>query len=167
MSKKPSKSKPSTPASQNPSTPKEFAPIQSMADWLAGWLETSGMEEVEVEHKGLRLRLRKPGSGTYVQAAPAAVMPTAPVATAKSESLASTANTFNSPMVGTFYRSPGPDAASFVEVGDSVKAGQTLCIIEAMKTMNPIAAEKPGVVKKVLAQNAQPVEFGQPLFVIE
>lgn len=159
MSKKPA-AKPAV-----KSAPSEFAPLQTMADWLAGWLEQSGMEEVEVEHKGLRLRLRKPGSGTFVAAAPAAAMPTAPVATAKSETPA--ANTFNSPMVGTFYRSPGPDASSFVEVGDTVKPGQTLCIIEAMKTMNPITAEKPGKVTKVIAQNAQPVEFGQPLFVIE
>lgn len=159
--------KASTPAkAATKAAPAEFAPLQTMADWLAGWLESSGMEEVEVEHKGLRLRLRKPGSGTFVAAAPAAAaMPTAPVATAKAE--IKPTNIFNSPMVGTFYRSPGPDASAFVDVGDSVKPGQTLCIIEAMKTMNPIAAEKAGKVTKILAENAQPVEFGQPLFVIE
>lgn len=163
MSKKPA-AKPSTPASQKPNTQQELAPLQTMADWLAGWLEQSGMEEVEVEHNGLRLRLRKPGSGTYV-AAPATTSPSIPAP--QNPSTPSPANTFNSPMVGTFYRSPGPDASAFVEEGTVVKAGQTLCIIEAMKTMNPITADKPGKVVKVLAENAQPVEFGQPLFVIE
>lgn len=70
------------------------------------------------------------------------------------------------PMVGTFYRSASPEAASFVEVGDKVKKGQTLCIIEAMKTMNHIEADKDGVVSKILVENASPVEFGEPLFVI-
>ena len=70
-------------------------------------------------------------------------------------------------MVGTFYRASGPDAKPFVEVGQSVKAGDTLCIIEAMKLMNEIEAEKSGVVKEILVENATPVEFGEPLFIIE
>lgn len=72
-----------------------------------------------------------------------------------------------SPMVGTFYRSPTPGAKSFVELGSSVNVGDTLCIIEAMKILNQIEAEKSGVITKILMENAQPVEFGQPLFVIE
>ena len=72
-----------------------------------------------------------------------------------------------SPMVGTFYRSPTPGAKSFVEIGTSVKVGDTLCIIEAMKILNPINADKEGVIAKVLVDNAQPVEYNQPLFVIE
>ena len=72
-----------------------------------------------------------------------------------------------SPMVGTFYRAPGPNATSFVEVGQSVNAGDTLCIIEAMKLMNEIEAEKAGVVTAILVENGQPVEYGEPLFIIE
>ena len=72
-----------------------------------------------------------------------------------------------SPMVGTFYRSPSPGAKPFVEVGDTVKAGQTICIIEAMKLMNEIESDKDGVVKAILVENGQPVEYGEPLFVIE
>jgi len=72
-----------------------------------------------------------------------------------------------SPMVGTFYRASAPDAKAFVEVGDTVKAGQTICIIEAMKLMNEIESDKDGVVKAILAENGQPVEYGEPLFVIE
>ncbi len=72
-----------------------------------------------------------------------------------------------SPMVGTFYAAPAPDAEPFVKAGDHVSAGDTLCIIEAMKIMNPIEAEVSGTIKKILVQNAEPVEFGQPLFVIE
>ncbi|EMS1754330.1 acetyl-CoA carboxylase biotin carboxyl carrier protein, partial [Neisseria gonorrhoeae] len=71
-----------------------------------------------------------------------------------------------SPMVGTFYRAPGPNAAAFVEVGQQVKAGDTLCIIEAMKLMNEIEAEKSGTVKEILVENGTPVEFGEPLFII-
>jgi acetyl-CoA carboxylase biotin carboxyl carrier protein len=71
-----------------------------------------------------------------------------------------------SPMVGTFYRAPSPGAKPFVEVGDTVKAGQTVCIIEAMKLLNEIEADKDGVVKSILAENGQPVEYGEPLLVI-
>lgn len=74
--------------------------------------------------------------------------------------------TINSPMVGTFYRSPSPGAKSFVEIGQSVKAGDTVCIIEAMKLMNEIEAECDGVIREVLVDNGSPVEFGQPLFVL-
>lgn len=72
-----------------------------------------------------------------------------------------------SPMVGTFYRSPSPGAKSFIEVGQSVNAGDTLCIIEAMKLMNEIEADRSGVVKAILVEDGQPVEYGEPLFVIE
>lgn len=140
--------------------PFELGVLDALADWLDG----SPLEEVEIEQKGLRLRLKKPGGGVAVVAAPA------PAGASKGkaeEAVAEEGETFKSPMVGTFYAASGPDAAPFVRAGDSVRAGQTLCIIEAMKTMNPITADKPGVVRKVLAQNAQPVEYGQPLFVIE
>ncbi len=80
---------------------------------------------------------------------------------------ASTGQTIKAPIVGTFYRSPTPDQPAFVNVGDRVEVGKVLCIIEAMKLMNEIEAEVSGVIKEILVQNAQPVEYGQPLFVIE
>ena len=91
-------------------------------------------------------------------AAPAAVVPAAPPA--------ATGHVVKSPMVGTFYRAPNPGAAPFVEVGQSVKEGQPLCIIEAMKLLNEIEADKSGVIKEILVENGEPVEYGQPLFVI-
>jgi acetyl-CoA carboxylase biotin carboxyl carrier protein len=93
-------------------------------------------------------------------AAPAAT-PTAPVVEVE------TGHTVKSPMVGTFYRSPSPDAKAFVEIGQAIKEGEPICIIEAMKIMNEIEADKSGTVTRVLCENGQAVEFGQPLFVIE
>jgi acetyl-CoA carboxylase biotin carboxyl carrier protein len=102
-------------------------------------------------------------------AAPAVTAPAAvsvAVAPAPSEPAEPEGHQVKSPMVGTFYRSASPGAKPFVEVGDSVEVGDTLCIIEAMKLMNEIESDKSGVVKQVLAENGQPVEFGQPLVVI-
>ncbi len=96
--------------------------------------------------------------------APAAAVPAAPAAEAAPQPAG---HRVTSPMVGTFYRSPSPGAAPFVNVGDTVKVGQTLCIIEAMKILNEIESDKDGVVQAVLVENGQAVEFGQPLFVIE
>lgn len=81
--------------------------------------------------------------------------------------VAETGHATKSPMVGTFYRSASPGAKSFVEVGDAVKEGDTICIIEAMKILNEIEADKTGVIKRILAENGQAVEYGQPLFIIE
>lgn len=137
-------------------------------DQLAKWLETTGLEEVEIETAGTRLRLRKPGVAVAAMAAPvAAAAPAAIPAPLKAEPAADSANTFKSPMVGTFYRSGSPDAAPFVKEGDSVSTGQVLGIIEAMKTMNQIEADRPGTVTKILVANAQAVEYGQPLFIIQ
>ncbi|MFZ6646397.1 acetyl-CoA carboxylase biotin carboxyl carrier protein [Undibacterium sp. TJN25] len=96
-----------------------------------------------------------------MQAAPVAAAPVAPAAPAVPEG-----HIVKSPMVGTFYRSSAPGAAAFVEIGASVKAGATLCIIEAMKLLNEIESDTTGVVKQILVENGQPVEYGQPLFVI-
>ena len=87
----------------------------------------------------------------------------------ESDSLASNENreTINSPIVGTFYRAPSPEADMFVQIGDKVTAETVVCIVEAMKVMNEIKAEKSGVIKEILVENAQPIEYGQPLFVIE
>jgi acetyl-CoA carboxylase biotin carboxyl carrier protein len=105
-----------------------------------------------------------PSPAAAAGAAPSAVVPVpaaAPAPPAEPEG-----HVVKSPMVGTFYRAATPGAKAFVEVGDSVQVGDTLCIIEAMKLMNEIEADKAGVVKQVLAENGQPVEFGQPLVII-
>lgn len=136
-------------------------------DQLAKWLETTGLEEVEIEMDDTRIRLRKPSAAMVSYAAPAAPVAAAPAAAATAAPEADSANTFKSPMVGTFYRAASPDAAPFVKEGDTVSVGQPLAIIEAMKTMNQIEADRSGTIVKVLATNAQAVEFGQPLFVIQ
>ncbi len=99
-------------------------------------------------------------------AAPAAVSPAAPAAPAAPVASAEARNTIDSPLVGTYYSSPSPDAAPFVSVGDRISADTVVCIIEAMKVMNEVKAEKGGVVKEILVQNGQPVEYGQPMFVL-
>lgn len=101
------------------------------------------------------------GAGAAPAAAPAAELPAPPVAAAPS------GHVVKSPMVGTFYRSASPGAKAFVEVGSQVKEGETLCIIEAMKILNEIEADKSGTVTRILSENGQAVEYGQPLFVIE
>lgn len=137
-------------------------------DQLAKWLETTGLEEVEIESHGTRLRLRKPGSAVaqHVVAAAPAVAAAAP-APHKPEPATDAAATFKSPMVGTFYRANSPESPAFVKEGDTVTVGQTLGIIEAMKTMNQIEADRAGTVTKILVANAQAVEYGQPLFIIQ
>ena len=99
-------------------------------------------------------------------AAPAPAAAAVPVASAPAPAVAE-GDVVKSPMVGTFYRAPSPGASPFVEVGQTVKEGEPLCIIEAMKLLNEIEADKSGVVKQILVENGEPVEFGQPLFVIE
>lgn len=167
MTKKASKkAAPKTSAKKAAPAKRSFAPggvevtqLQVLADWLTN----SALEEVEIEAKGLRVRLKKPG-GYSAGVSMAPMMAAAPAPTAATPSRE---NVFQAPMVGTFYRASGPDASPFVNVGDSVRAGQTLCIIEAMKTMNQIAADRSGTVREIMVKNAQPVEYGQPLFVIE
>ena len=137
----------------------------------------SGIAELEVTEGEDRVRIAKfspapvaPTSSTTLMAAP---VPGAPAATAAAAPATPapepepTGHVVKSPMVGTFYRSPSPGAASFVELGQAVKPGDTLCIIEAMKLLNEIEAEVGGVVKQILVDNGQPVEYGQPLFVID
>jgi acetyl-CoA carboxylase biotin carboxyl carrier protein len=133
-------------------------------------LREYGLTEIEVEREGERLRLRRePAQTPPLLAAPAPVPPTttgaAAVAPARTD--ATPLLTIDAPMVGTFYRSPAPDAQPYVREGDAVKKGQVVCIIEAMKLMNEIEAKVAGRVAKVLVENAQPVEYGQPLFVLE
>jgi acetyl-CoA carboxylase biotin carboxyl carrier protein len=130
---------------------------------LEKWLMKSGLEEVEVGRDGRHMRLKKPSLTAPVAMAAAPLVAAAAPAAA---SAAETGYTFKAPLVGTFYAAGTPEAKPFVQVGSAVKQGQVVGIIEAMKTMNQITTDTAGVVQKVLIQNGQPVEFGQPLFVI-
>lgn len=134
---------------------------------LAEWLHTAPVNEVEVETNGTRLRLSKaPHVLLGERSEPSKTAPRRS-ADEQSEERVGGQNAFKSPMVGTFYAASTPEAAPFIKVGDTVQVGQTLGIIEAMKTMNQITATSAGVVTKIMVQNAQPVEYGQPLFIIE
>ena len=143
---------------------------------LADILKDTGLSEIEVEHAGLKIRVAREltvaaAATQYVQApaapayAPAAVAPAAEAAAPAPAAHAGEA--VKSPMVGTVYLSPQPGADAFIKVGDTVSAGQTLLIVEAMKTMNPISAPKAGKVVEILVADAQPVEFGEPLVIVE
>lgn len=135
---------------------------------LIDLVEESGIAEIEVTEGEEKVRITRTIAAAPVYAAP--VPAAAPAATPAAAPVAASARDLSeaqkSPMVGTFYRAPGPNAAPFVEVGQQVKAGDTLCIIEAMKLMNEIEAEKSGTVKEILVENGTPVEFGEPLFII-
>ncbi|MDP1594515.1 MAG: acetyl-CoA carboxylase biotin carboxyl carrier protein [Gallionella sp.] len=135
-------------------------------------VEASGIAELEISEGEERVRITRtvasgqqmyaPAPQQQIMAAPVAAAPVAaPAAPAAEEG-----HVVKSPMVGTFYRSPSPGSKQFVDVGQSVTAGDTLCIIEAMKLLNEIDADHTGVIKAILVENGQPVEFGQPLFVI-
>lgn len=134
-------------------------------------LEESGIAEIEINEgeESVRISRYSTHAPAPVQqfAAPIAAPAPAPVAAAAPEEEAITGHTVNSPMVGTFYTASSPGAPDFVKVGDTVNEGDTVCIIEAMKILNQIESDKSGVVKAILVKNAQPVEFGQPLVVIE
>ncbi|WP_445396613.1 acetyl-CoA carboxylase biotin carboxyl carrier protein [Zobellella sp. An-6] len=145
-------------------------------------VEESGIAELEISEGEESVRISRYGAPApamavpqyHVQAAPApAAVPAAnpgnPGTAAPAEAAAPeiSGHVMRSPMVGTFYRAPSPGAKNFVEVGQSVKAGDTLCIVEAMKMMNQIEADKSGVLKAILVDNGQPVEFDEPLFIIE
>jgi len=136
-------------------------------------VEESGINELEISEGEESVRISRGvpvAAAPIMQAAPLAAPVAAAVATAAPVAEAAPAITghiVRSPMVGTFYASASPDAPSFVEVGQHVNAGDTLCILEAMKMMNQIEADKSGVVKEILAQNEDAIEFDQPLFIIE
>lgn len=142
-------------------------------------LEESGIAEIEITEGEESVRISRHSTapmqqvyhhaqpmGQPMQMAGGAPQAAAPAAEEKVSDVPA-GHQVTSPMVGTFYRAPNPTAKPFVDVGSSVKVGDTLCIIEAMKMMNQIEADKAGVVKAVLVENGEPVEFGQPLFVIE
>ena len=139
-------------------------------------LEESGIDELEIKEGEESVRISRhsktPAQQFYapqMQApAPAAAAPVAAAPVAAAEPAAPKLNGFvvKSPMVGTFYRTPAPGSPAFVEVGKTVKEGDTICIVEAMKMMNHITAEKAGVIESILVENGQPVEYDQPLFTI-
>jgi acetyl-CoA carboxylase biotin carboxyl carrier protein len=140
---------------------------------LADLLRDYGLSEIEVEREGVRIRLRRePAPAAVDPAGPASRGPASPVPATPAgprELAVDEAHvlTIEAPMVGTFYRAPSPDAQAFVRDGDRVKKGQVVCIIEAMKLMNEIESKVAGRVVKALVENAQPVEYGQPLFLLE
>lgn len=152
--------------------PIDTAIVKEIAELLSG----SDLTEIEVEHEGLRIRVvRAPAPVTIAQAAPYAGPVTAPAAAPAPAVAAAEApadlskhpGVVTSPMVGTAYLAAEPGAAPFIEVGASVKEGQTVLIVEAMKTMNAIPAPRSGTVTRILVGNAQPVEYGEPLLIIE
>lgn len=150
---------------------------------LISLLEGSDVAEIEIKEGEDSVRISRLNSGmvmpTVMQqpqhfyappmaaAAPAPAAAAAPAAVETASAALPTGHVVESPMVGTFYRSSSPGAKPFAEVGQSVKVGDTLCIIEAMKMLNQIQSDKTGVIKAILVENEQPVEFGQPLFIVE
>ncbi|MGB0346866.1 MAG: acetyl-CoA carboxylase biotin carboxyl carrier protein [Balneolaceae bacterium] len=142
-------------------------------------ISDSDVNEVSIEEGDFKIKVKKTGAVeqvTFTQPVPAAPMPIAAPAAAPATPAApaeatpapsAKGETMNSPIVGTFYQAPSPESDVFCKVGDVVKKGQTLCIIEAMKIMNEIEAEFGGTVKEILVSDGTPVEFGQPLFIIE
>ena len=133
-------------------------------------LEESGIAEIEIHEGEESVRISRNAAPGSFAAAPVAIaaapVAAAPVAAAPVEEKIE-GHVLNSPMVGSFYRSPSPGASSFVEVGSKVSIGDTLCIVEAMKLLNQIEADKGGTIKAILVENGQPVEYNQPLFIIE
>jgi acetyl-CoA carboxylase biotin carboxyl carrier protein len=143
---------------------------------LAELLNETGLTEIEIESGGMRIKVARGGgqATAYVPAPPPASAPLAAPTETQNTASAETPDApaahpgaVKSPMVGTAYLSPEPSAAAFIKVGDTVSEGQTLLIVEAMKTMNPITAPRAGKITQIIVQNEQPVEFDQPLVIIE
>lgn len=152
---------------------------------LIKFVAKSGVNEVEIEQKDFKIVIKAAGKNTPVAqvvqqvpmampvqqvaqpAAPVAAQPATPVTPAAKAEDDSKYITVKSPMIGTFYRSPGPEKPSFVNVGDTIKVGDKICIIEAMKLFNEIESEVAGKIVKVLVDDAKPVEYDQPLFLVE
>lgn len=139
---------------------------EDMIRGLAKLLDETGLTEIEIERDGQRIRIGRTARAAVSVSAPAAVA-TAPAGAAENADPAKHPGAVPSPMVGTAYLAPSPGARPFVDVGQTVKAGDTVLIIEAMKTMNQIPAPRGGTVMQILVEDGQPVEFGEPLMIIE
>ena len=150
--------------------PERASAEQQLIRELAALLNETGLSEIEIEKGGLKVRVARQLTVAAVAAGPAGSpigQSTTAIVSTKPPDPASHPGAIKSPMVGTAYRAPEPSAANFVEVGAKVAAGQTLLIIEAMKTMNHIPAPKSGTVTAILFESGQPVEYGEPLVIIE
>ena len=145
---------------------------------LIDFLSASGLEEVNIETEELKIKIKRSSDAQVIektvsaapvaQVASAPVAPPAPITTAVEASAPSTNYIeIKSPMIGTFYRSANPESEMFVSVGDEVSVGKTVCVIEAMKLFNEIESEVSGKIVKILVENAQPVEYDQPLFLVD
>ncbi len=140
---------------------------------MVNLMNENGLVELEIEKEGMRIRLKKTTTGPEGFSGPIVVERQAIAETGAKQILESPKETLvktvevKSPMVGTFYRSPSPEAAAYVEVGQTIEPGQVICIIEAMKLMNEIKSEVRGKILEILVDNAEPVEFGQSIFLIE
>jgi len=136
-------------------------------------MNDNGLMEMEIEKDGMRIRLKKAGAGGEGLGGPVLIerrvtTPPADVTPGESASSASAKQVeIKAPMVGTFYRAPSPEAPPYVEIGQTIEPGQVICVIEAMKLMNEIKSEVKGKILEILVDNAEPVEFGQPIFLIE
>lgn len=143
--------------------------IKEIKDMIS-LMNDNGLTELEIEKEGVRIRLKK-GAGGIERAvefvAPQGSAAAAAPAAAPEKAPAKPGSEIKSPMVGTFYRAPSPEAPPYVSIGDTIQPGQVICIIEAMKLMNEIKAEVKGKIVDIQVDNAEPVEFGQTLFVIE
>jgi acetyl-CoA carboxylase biotin carboxyl carrier protein len=137
-------------------------------------MNENGLVELEIEKDGMRIRLKKTSAGTEAFGGPFVVereriaeVPKKEVPAQPVEKMAVKTVEIKAPMVGTFYRAPSPEAPPYAEVGQTIETGQVICIIEAMKLMNEIKSEIKGKILEILVDNAEPVEFGQPMFLIE
>jgi acetyl-CoA carboxylase biotin carboxyl carrier protein len=170
--KGPAKSAPK--AASAKAAPVPESPDSKLVRQLAAVLNETGLTEIEYEKGGLRVRVARQGQQVayaaapmHMSAAPAAVQAAVAAEAPKAMDAASHPGTVKSPMVGVGYLLPEPGAAPFVSVGATVSEGQTVCLIEAMKTFNPVKAPRSGKVTKILLENGSPVEYGEPLLIIE
>jgi acetyl-CoA carboxylase biotin carboxyl carrier protein len=151
----------------NKSDPQAAVPAEDMVRSLARLLDETGLSEIEIEEAGRRVRVARAVNGPLHAVAGPAVTPVAQVVAERPVDPAAHPGVVLSPMVGSAYRAAAPGAKPFVDIGSLVKAGDTLLIIEAMKTLNQIPAPRAGTVAQILFEDGQPVEFGQPLMIVE
>ncbi len=154
---------PSDKNGKKPSLPAEFKPYYDL-------MVSEDLQELEVRDKDFFLRLARQKPAQFLQAAPAVQAHPAPAKPAAKPDVPPEQNQFHSiasPLAGMFYRSPSPQSPSFVKEGDNVSLGQVLCIVEAMKVMNEIRADRPSIIRKILVENGKPVSAGQNLFLVD